>query len=170
MKQQKTFIVDTLFILSLFILFTISALLLVSIGAEAYRKTTKNMSDNYATRTSIAYITEKVRHNDCSLPRTDVSDYSGIDITTLNGTKAFVLTQEINDQDYCTYLYLHDGYLKELIVKAGTNLGEQMLFAGQNVMELKEFDVNQVSDHLFSITLTSPNDQINTLFLSTHCD
>ena len=59
MKEQKTFMVDILFLLALFVLFTISSLILVSVGAEVYRQTTSDMSTNYDMRTSIAYITEE---------------------------------------------------------------------------------------------------------------
>ena len=114
MKQEKTFIVDVLFVLALFGVFTISALMLVTVGADVYRHTVEDMSRNYETRTSVAYITEKIRQNDVSLPE-QYSEQS-ISIGTLSDCPALTLTQDINGELYCTYLYLHDGYLKELLM------------------------------------------------------
>lgn len=170
MKQQKTFIVDILFVLALFILFTVSALMLVSIGAEVYRQTTEDMSNNYDMRTSIAYVTEKIRQND-SLVSLENEEYSSsITITSLAGKQALDLTQKINDEYYHTYLYLYDGHLKELLVKEGTDLGEHTLLAGQNIMELSDFEVVQTSSNLFSINLITPDEKSHKLFVSTHCD
>lgn len=167
MKQEKTFIVDTLFILLLFTLFTISLLLLVSIGAKSYQNTTEVMSVNYDTRTSISYITEKIRQNDCLISSEQTA---GIFVTNLNDVETLVLTQEINEQCYYTYLYFYEGYLKELVVKSGVDLGEQTLLAGQNILKLNHFEVTKISDKLISIKLITPDNQAHSLYVSTHCE
>lgn len=169
MKEQKTFMVDILFLLALFVLFTISSLILVSVGAEVYRQTTSDMSTNYDMRTSIAYITEKVRQNDSLIVSEDGSNVSNVTIASLNGKQALVLTQELNSEYYETYLYLHDGHLKELLIKSGTDLGEHTLFAGQNIMELSDLEMKILSDNLLSITLVTPDNQSHEFFISTHC-
>ena len=86
MKQQKNFIVDILFVLALFGVFTFSALMLITIGAEVYRRTTSDMSNNYEIRTSVSYITEKIRQNDlsCGPENVTISEFSGINALTLS--------------------------------------------------------------------------------------
>ena len=63
-KQEKHFIVDILFVLALFGVFAVSALALVTIGADVYQHTVEDMGVNYESRTAVSYIMEKVRQND----------------------------------------------------------------------------------------------------------
>ena len=60
-KQEKHFIVDILFVLALFGVFAVSALALVTIGADVYQHTVEDMGVNYESRTAVSYIMEKVR-------------------------------------------------------------------------------------------------------------
>ena len=46
-KQEKHFIVDILFVLALFGVFAVSALALVTIGADVYQHTVEDMGVNY---------------------------------------------------------------------------------------------------------------------------
>ena len=66
-NQEKHFIVDILFVLALFGVFAVSALALVTIGADVYQHTVEDMGVNYESRTAVSYILEKVRQN---IPRT----------------------------------------------------------------------------------------------------
>lgn len=169
MKQERHFIVDILFVLALFGVFTISALMLVTIGSEVYRHTVDDMGSNYETRTSVAYITEKIRQNDYILADETTSITENISISTLAGEPALMLTQNINSETYCTYLYLHEGYLKELFMKSGSYLGDNTLAAGQNIMELSAFTMEQTADNLLSLQLTTPGGETHKIFVSTHC-
>ena len=63
-KQEKHFIVDILFVLALFGVFAVSALALVTIGADVYQHTVEDMGVNYESRTGVSYVMEKVRQND----------------------------------------------------------------------------------------------------------
>lgn len=63
-KQEKHYIVDILFVLALFGVFAVSALALVTIGADVYQHTVEDMGVNYESRTAVSYIMEKVRQND----------------------------------------------------------------------------------------------------------
>ena len=54
MKQEHSFIVDVLFVLALFGVFAISALVLVTIGADVYQHTVQDMSANYEPRTAVS--------------------------------------------------------------------------------------------------------------------
>ena len=168
MKHEKRFIVDVLFVLALFGVFTISALMLVTIGAEVYRHTVDDMRHNYETRTSVAYITEKIHQND-TLINNNGSWEGSVNISTLASEPALVLKQIINGEMYSTYLYLHDGYLKELFMKSGTYLGEDTLSAGQEIMELSEFNMEQISDNLLSIKIVSSQGDIHTIYTSVRC-
>ncbi|MGN0402004.1 MAG: DUF4860 domain-containing protein [Acetatifactor sp.] len=165
MKQERDFIVDVLFVLALFGVFTISALALVSIGANVYQNTVNDMGRNYDSRTAIAYITEKVRKADSLL-----SDGSNaVSLGTLEEQPALVLREELDGVRYCTYLYLHEGRLKELYMREDSYLGKHMLAAGQDIMELKSLEYQQISENLLSVTMTVDDDETRQLYLSLRC-
>lgn len=163
MKQQKFFIVDILFVLALFGVFTLSALMLVSVGAEVYRHTVSDMSENYEARTAVSYLTEKIRQNDT------VIGEKNIGISEFSGKQALMLAQNIEGEIYYTYLYFHDGYLKELFTASDGYLGEDILAAGQNIIELTDFKIEQPTDNLFSIQINTPGGDSHNILVSTHC-
>ena len=107
-RQEKHHIVDILFVLGLFGVFTLSALVLVTLGANIYKNNLREMKTNYNSRSAYSYIAEKVRQNDIS---------GNVTIEDFYGTDALVFTQNVNDEIYCTYLYYHNGILKELFMK-----------------------------------------------------
>ena len=63
-ERQQRHIIDVLFVLALFGIFALSAIFLITIGADIYGKTMNNMERNFDARTALAYITEKVRQSD----------------------------------------------------------------------------------------------------------
>ena len=80
-KQENHHIVDVLFVLALFCVFAVSALILLLIGANVYQKTVNDMDANYNGRTAVSYITEKIRQND--------SD-SAVSVGTLMGKPSII--------------------------------------------------------------------------------
>lgn len=166
MKQEHSFIVDVLFVLALFGVFAISALVLVTIGADVYQHTVQDMSANYETRTAVSYLTEKVHQNDI----TSAEGESNACITTLNGTPALMLSQEVNEEVYSTYLYLHDGYLKELFMQQNNSLGGNALEAGVNIMKLDSFHLQQMNSNLLSIEMATIQGESYQIYVSTHCN
>lgn len=165
MKQEKRFIVDILFVLALFGVFAVSALVLVTIGADVYRHTVQDMSNNYDARTAIAYVTEKVRQHNFLLS----DDTPAVTLSTLSGEPALILTSEVDGQAYDTCLYYHEGYLKELYMRKGAYLGENVLDAGQNILELSGLTFESVSENLLSVTMTTSDGRERKLLLSIRC-
>ncbi len=156
-KQEKKHIVDVLFVLALFVVFTLSALVLVTLGASVYKQTVSYMDENYTARTAYSYLTEKVRQNDL---------YDSISIGRLEDTSALVLTREINDTVYATYLYLYEGQLRELFMRQGSDIGPNPLSAGQEILALNAWDLEMAGDHLLHITLTLEDDSEKELYIS----
>lgn len=124
-KQEKNHIVDVLFVLALFVVFTLSALVLVILGASVYKQTVRYMDENYTARTAYSYLTEKVRQNDL---------YDSIYLGQLEDTDALVLTREINGTSYATYLYLHDGSLRELFMRQESDIGADPLSRAEDLV------------------------------------
>lgn len=155
-KTEQQHIIDILFVLSLFCVFAVSSVLLILLGADIYKKTVQQMGSNYTARTSIAYITEKIRQTD--------TEYA-IEITTQNDTQVLMLNNTINGIPYATSLYEYDGYLYELFARADLELP---LDAGQPVMELQALSFTQPEPNVLKITFTDASGENTTLYVSMH--
>lgn len=156
MNQEKHFIVDILFVLALFGVFAVSSLVLVTIGADVYQHTIRDMNTNYETRAAASYLTEKFRQN-----------ISPVEITTLSEEPVLKLSQEIDGEVYFTYLYLYDGCLMELFVRENASLGGNALEAGEKIMDLSEFSFSPAGLNLLDIRLTTPSGEKHQLYLAT---
>ena len=166
MQQRKRFIVDILFVLALFGVFTVSALVLVTIGADVYHHTVLDMNSNFETRTAVTYITEKVRQNDVY-----TEDGTGTAcLTTLNDMPALMLTRTVDEENFCTYLYFHEGYLKELYIEKGFSFGGNTLDAGTEIIELSALNMERLTPKLLSVEIKTADNHNHQIYISTHCD
>lgn len=156
-KRESNHIIDTLFVFALFLIFAICALVLVTIGANVYQKTVDDMNLNYNSRTAFSYVTEKIRQND---------EYGGVAITQADGVYAIVLTKVIDDKTYNTYLYEHDGFLKELFIGEDLTFEKKMFNAGQSLIPIKDFSLETVKNNLIRFNITSEDGESLTLYIS----
>lgn len=157
---------DLIFILSLFLLFTITAVTTVLTGMKIYRHTTDAMEQNYETRTFSSYLTEKVRQNDVS-GGISVYSYSHTDSGENEQiTEALCLTNSVGDRTYNTYLYLYDGYLRELTVSS--DVTELSGTAGQKILPAQAFSVTTDNANLLHISYVSESGLSEELFFPIH--
>ncbi len=156
-QHRKRHIVDILFVLALFCVFSISALTLVTIGADVYKRTADSMTENYSNRTAFAYVTEKIRQNDSSL---------GVHTTTLHGIDTLILAQSINDENYSNYIYMHEGYLKEILVKSHSIITLDMLAAGQKILEINEFSLSKITENILTLNIAATEGDELTLYVN----
>ena len=148
---------DTIFILILLTLFAATSFLLVLIGAKQYRFVTDVMNQNFETRTTASYLSEKIRQSD---------SLNAITVTTLEGIPALAITSLENNTSYTTYIYCYDGVLRELLV---TEHSVFTLSGGQEIMKLHSFIPELVNPTLLSIQVTDTSSQTHTLYFTTHC-
>jgi hypothetical protein len=149
--------IDILFVLSLFCLFAISSVVLILFGADIYKKTVASMDSNYASRTSVAYITEKIRQSD---------QFDSIMIDDSLGYERLMMTQDIDGLTYATSLYEYDGYLYELFARTDIELP---IDAGQQVIALSKLDFELVNDSLLKTTYVDESGREQTVYVSLHC-
>lgn len=156
LEKQQRHIIDIFFVIALFCLFALSAIFLISIGADIYGKTVTNMEDNFNTRTALAYVTEKVRQ----------SDKNGqISVGQLGELPALVITDASTGSTYQTYLYACEGHLKELMCKSDLILGPE---AGQDILSITDFTLAPVNDHLLKCTISLSPQESYVLYISIH--
>ena len=162
--RNRPFPLDLIFILSLFLLFTITAVTTVLTGMRIYRHTTDAMDQNYETRTFSSYLTEKVRQNDVS---DGISIFSFSDSGEENQiSEALCLTSCVGEQTYNTYLYLYDGYLRELTVSS--DITELSGTAGQPILPAQYFSVTADDVNLLHISYVSEGGLSEELFFPIH--
>lgn len=105
--------------------FAAAMLLTLSSGARVYRQVDEGAESQYGERAAMSYIAAKLRANDVR---------GGAALGELDGCQALVLTRELGGADYNTYIYCHDGSLRELLCPAGETHGAD---EGERVLELE---------------------------------
>ena len=63
-QNKNRHMIDSVFVISLMLLFLLCALSVIALGAGVYKKNVANMAENNDRRIATAYITEKVRQGD----------------------------------------------------------------------------------------------------------
>ena len=114
---------NLMFIIALLCMFAMSALFVAAIGANVYENSATKLQDNYDTRTSIVYLSEKIRA--CADGAADVRD--------LDGNNAIVITTRTDGQIHESWIYVYDGHLREATKAEGVTLDPR---AGQRIMSL----------------------------------
>jgi predicted lactoylglutathione lyase len=142
MESGKHHLLDIIFVLSLFCLFAILALFVVVLGANVYKSISVSMTQNYNSRTSMSYLTEKVR-------QADMAD--NISAGEVAGADALVLRQDIGGSMYETWIYVSDGELYEVLVGEGTQVNAG---SGQAIMELENLTVEEEAANLLLVSVT----------------
>jgi len=130
-REQNKTKTGGLMALLLFGLFAVCMLLVLQTGADVYKKLTARDRMTYEKRTAVQYLTTKVRQADAE---------GWIRVGELDGYQALVITETIDDKEYCTWIYCYDGYIRELFAAADSGLTAD---AGEKVLEAENFRVWQ---------------------------
>jgi|GEM_PF-421176 len=101
---------DMLFVFLVFAVFLLSSVLLITLGTNEYRRILTGMARNDNTRIAEAYLTQKIRR---------VRAENAVTEGSVDGSPALLLKEEIGGRPYVTWLYVRDGYLRELITEEG---------------------------------------------------
>ena len=144
--KRQSHITDLLFTLSLFCVFAASSLIVVIIGANVYRGTVDQMNENFDTRASLTYVSTKIRQNDSA---------GSVALDEIEGVPALVLSSKIEGYIFKTWIYHHDGALREVFAGA---LSTVALADGQVIVEVERFTVEQEENGLLRLTAMSADD------------
>lgn len=143
---------DTVFVLLLFCLFAVSSLFLVLIGANVYRGIVDKMDANNEMRSSLSYVSNKVRS----------ADGRDVSIQSLNGQQTLVIESKINREKYNTYIYLYNGYLMELFTKADNDFKAG---SGDKITPITAFTITKTESEL-SLEVSGSDNRKRSLKLS----
>lgn len=153
-RSKEHHVIDAIFPIAVFFVFTASLLIVLLLAARIYSKTTTDSDRHFTDRTAFAYVMEKVRQND-----TD----GQLSIQTIDGTDCLALKSQTNSGTTITYIYVSDGALRELHVREGV---EASLSDGSEISELQSMTISEVSPNLYEILLTDTDGNVMKLTLA----
>lgn len=133
-------------------LFALTAIFVAVMGVKVYANSAEKMQANFDTRTSIVYLSEKIR----------TCPDDGFSVRELNGATALVLSEEVDGHNYESWLFVADGKLCECTVSEG---GTILPGAAQHIMPLESFDAQLVSGGIELTVVTAAGDR-DTTFIS----
>ncbi|HCT65479.1 MAG TPA: hypothetical protein DIC60_09495 [Lachnospiraceae bacterium] len=150
-SNTKKHSIDVFFVLCIFLAFALSLSGLLIVGARTYQGITKNTEDNYQLRTSLLYVSNKIKaFNE------DGMVYKG----QFNGTDALFMKENIDGISYITKIYAYEGELYELFSEADNDLDA---VSGTKITDVESFEVTEIKNNLLKITVKSPQGNYNSI-------
>ena len=129
MKRRSS--AGTIASLILVCIFGATLLLSLAAGASVYRQVAERVEAGAHQRVGLTYITAKL-HGADSLEQVSCGDFGG--------EQALFLEQAENGTVYETILYVHDGWLMELLREQGTELTPD---DGQTITEAQSLSISE---------------------------
>lgn len=152
-KSPRKHTVDILFVITLFAVFAISVMTLTGVGARVYESIVNRMDENFNSRTAFTYISNKVHQSDAD---------GNVTLGEFGGVEALIISEEIDNITYNTYLYYYDGYLKELFTRAGQNFDPKY---GDDILALEGFKAVKLTPSLIKFDIYPAGEAKETLFV-----
>ncbi len=152
-REQNETKIGGLMALVLFGLFAVCILLVLLTGADVYRKLTVRDRLTYEKRTAVQYLTTKIR-------QADVAGW--IESGTIGDLDALVISEEVEGEVYCTWIYCYDGYLRELFAAADSDMGPE---AGEKILEAADLTAEYESGQVI-VELTATDGTVQRIVLS----
>lgn len=149
-RKQIQHHIDALIALLLFGVFAVCVLAVLLTGADAYRRLTLRDQAAYERRACTQYIATKVRQADLA-DRLSVADMDGVQALVLGG-----------DEEYVTYIYCYDGWLRELYLWCEEPPAPQ---DGRELIQAEGLDLS-LEDGLLTVRVTQGSGRADTLLLS----
>jgi hypothetical protein len=149
---KKKHSVNMLFTILLLGIFALAAIFVAVMGAKVFANSADKMQANFDTRTSIVYLSEKIRT--CPGDRYDVR--------MIGDASALVLSETIDGTLYESWIFIADGQLCEATVISGDTV---VPGTAQRIMPLAFFDA-KLENGGVEITVTTNNGDTSTTFIS----
>ncbi|MDR1796943.1 MAG: DUF4860 domain-containing protein [Clostridiales Family XIII bacterium] len=157
-KGTRSHSFNLVFTILLLGIFAMAAIFVAVLGAKIYANSAEKLQANFDTRTSIVYLSEKIRTS---------AGAGGVSVQELEGVgDALVLTEAVDGKTYESWIYVRDGELCESTVSAGATV---LPAAGQRIMTLKSFSA-EVVDGGVTLQVRTADGQTAWTFISGRVD
>lgn len=156
MKKSTQHTIDFLFPITLFFVFSVSALVVLLLAANLYQGIIKDSNAAFETGTTLSYITEKIRQNDSG-------GTENIYLDQFDGCDALAIKHQYEENAFTTYIYEFDGELKEIFLQDGVEASAQ---SGTSIMEIDHLEMKELSKGLFQFRCTSTDGSFDSVIIS----
>lgn len=149
---QRNHMIDLLFPIALFFVFAVSSIVVILLATGIYQSTTDTSFRSDTGPTALTYVSERVHQNDSR---------GGVSLGTFDGCQSLILTPSSEQWDYTTYIYFHDGQLKELYAKTGVPYSAS---EGKSIITVKDFLMEEIDAGLYRFScLNGKGERISVL-------
>lgn len=153
---RRNHMIDLLFPVALFFVFTVSAIVVILLATRIYQSTTDTSFRSDTAPTALTYISERVHQNDT---------LGGISLGTFDGCEALILTHSEEQSGYTTYIYVHEGQLKELFIKNGVSTTASV---GKTIMTVDDFLMEEIDTGLYRFSCLNGHGQRISVLVRTY--
>ncbi len=155
-RTEKKSSLDSVFVLTVFTLFVCCLLFAVLTYAGVYKSTGERINERFNNATTVSFITRKLQSYDMA---------GAISVRTLEGKSVLCLDEELDGEQYTTYIYHSDGYLYELFTSSHNSFDET---AGNQLLKCDYFDI-RLSGQNVSFEIKN-GDNITTSTVTLRCE
>ena len=134
-------LIPVLFVLTLFLLLSALSISVIIAGSTVYEKISENMDNNYDRRVTFSYLSTKIRQNDSAGSIYVEKKYDPVNNKDVNMI-AIKETDQFFGDEYVTYIYYYDGYIRELFFELESD-GKTVDFEldwGDEIIKAEGFD------------------------------
>ncbi|MBQ3104432.1 MAG: DUF4860 domain-containing protein [Lachnospiraceae bacterium] len=140
--QQRKHMIDLMFPIALFFVFAVSAVAVILMATGIYRSIITSSAMNNTSRTCLNYVAEKIHQNDTA---------RGVSLGRLGDSDCLILTHSGDRTGYVTYIYAHQGELRELLADADLSVTPDM---GKTIMAVADFTMEETDRGLLRLSCT----------------
>lgn len=155
-RVRESHTIDFLFPVALLLVFAVSAVMVLLLAADIYRRSAEDGARSDTARTAAAYMSEKIHQYD---------EVGAVSITEFDGCEALALVRQVGERRYCTYIYGYEGALRELMVKEGSAASAA---DGEAILEIRSISMDQPADGLFRFVTVSADGRETTECVAVH--
>lgn len=123
-----------------FTLFVVCLLAVLLTGADVVKRLTDRDRENYDRMTAIQYVATRIRQSDTE---------NMLSVGTFGGESAIIISEEIEGSIYNTYVYCHEGRLREMFCAADVELDPVF---GEEILPMESFLAEDMGEYI-KITL-----------------
>jgi hypothetical protein len=144
MKRRSGYtLVELVLVLLLLVLVASAVFILAASGSQAFLRLSSRQSASADLRTGLSYI-------DVQVHKHDARDALSIRPDPFGGSPALVISQTIGGEPFLTWIYVRDGYLRELFIEEGTAINPDM---DSQIVRMDELQLSQVSADTLQVVL-----------------
>ena len=137
--------IETVFVLIIFLVFALSVLMVLMLGAGVYRNVTETSRAGSDERTALSYIWTRIKNGD---------EAGSVYIGEFDGQPALCFDEEFYGTNYRTVIYHYDGWICELFSETAFGF---FLEDGLKIIEVGDLTFEQADYGLIRISSGSEN-------------